>query len=258
VSGGEAARQLADQAHAVRGQVEHRGGGDGQHDHDQDRRRLRQPVLQREDEQHSGEPDGGGRGDRLAAREAPQEAADLPDEALGADAEAEQLGQLPDQDGERQAVQVAHDGRLGQQVRHEAQAGDRPADQQHRHQDRQHRGQRDGARAVLAAGGQRQDGRGDQRPERGVRTQDQDPARAEDRVGEQAGDGGVEAGDGWQPGQFGVRHALGHEQSAQHDSGHDVLERPASLVDRRCLQARYRMPDGQSASMPEVDPHRCP
>ena len=53
------------------------------------------------------------------------------EQAVGLHREAEQLGQLTDDDREGEAVQVADLRRLGQQVRHEAE----PREARHDHQD---------------------------------------------------------------------------------------------------------------------------
>ena len=58
----------------------------------------------------------------FAVGQALDEAGDLADEALGLDLEPEQLGQLADQDGQRQAIHVADHRRLGDQVGDEARA----------------------------------------------------------------------------------------------------------------------------------------
>jgi hypothetical protein len=189
-------------------------------------RELRQPPLQHQDQHDPGDPDRSRGGDRIAVGQALDEPGQLAGEAVGVDLEPEQLGQLADQDGQRQAVHVADHRRLGDQVGDEPEPGHRPQHQDAAGHEREHRRQRDGARRVAAGAGQRQDRRGDHRPERGVRAQHQDPRRAEHRVAEQAQDGGVQAGDRRQPRQLGVRHALRHEQGAEHDPGHDVLGQP--------------------------------
>ncbi len=154
----------------------------------------------------------------------------LVDQAVGVDREPEQLGQLADHDGERQAVHVADLGRLGQQVGDEAEVrqpghGHDQADEQG-----QHRRQCDGLGRVAARERQGGDGRRDHRPERRVRAEHEDARRPEDRVAEQAEDRGVETGDRRQPGQLGVRHPLRHEQGREHQAGDDVLGQPAALV----------------------------
>ena len=78
-------------------------------------------------------------------------------------------------------------------------------------------------------------------PERGVRPQHQDAGRAEDRVGEQAQDGGVQPGDRGQPGQLRVGHALGNQQRRQDDPGDDVLAEPVSSGTSRRRRARHQL-----------------
>ena len=119
----EALGQDPDQADAVVGQVEDRRGGDREHHHDEHRRDLRQPPLQHQDQHDPGDADRGRGGHRLAVGQALDEADDLTDQVVGVDLEPEQLGQLADQDGQRQAVHVADHRRLGDQVGDEAELG---------------------------------------------------------------------------------------------------------------------------------------
>ena len=119
----------------------------------------------------------------------------LRDQAVGVDREAEQLGQLADDDRQRESVHVADLGRLREQVGHEPEVGDPRDGHDHPDEQGQHRRQRDGLGRVTAGQGQRRDRRGDHRPQRGVRPEHEDARRAEDRVAEQAEDRGVETGD---------------------------------------------------------------
>ena len=137
--------QHAHQADAVPGQAEDRGGGDLEHDHDEHGGELGQPALQHQDQRDAADAGRGRRRDRLAVREAPGEPGDLPDQALGIDLEPEQLGQLADQDGQREAVHVADHRRLGDQVGDEAEPRHGPSDHHRPDDDREHRRERDGA-----------------------------------------------------------------------------------------------------------------
>ena len=77
--------------------------------------------------------------------------AHLVDEAVGVGREAEQLGQLPDDDGDGQAVHVADLDLVGEQVGDEAELADAETDlDQPDHEQRQHPGQGDGGRGVVA------------------------------------------------------------------------------------------------------------
>ena len=68
---------------------------------------------------------------------------DLADEVVGVDLEPEQLGQLADQDGQRQAVHVADHRRLGDQVGDEPELGHGRQDHDRADHEREHRRQRD-------------------------------------------------------------------------------------------------------------------
>ena len=192
--------------------------------------------LQHQDQRDPGDPDHSRGGHRLAVGQPFDEAGELPDQALGADLEPEQLRQLPDQDGQRQAVHVADHGRLGDQVGDEPELRHRRHDHDGRDHEREDRGQRDRPLGVAVSAGQRQDRRGDHRSQRGIRAQHEDPGRAEHRVAEQAHDRGVQAGDGRQACQFRVGHALRDQQRGEHYPGNDVLGQPRTPVRPSLLQ----------------------
>ena len=234
VSGGKPLRQRPDQARP-RGRRGRRrvAATIASDDHDQHAGHLRQPALQDQDQRDAADPDRGGGGDRLAVGQPLDEADELADQAVGVDREAEQLRQLADQDGQREAVHVADHGGLGQQV------GDEP--------ELRHRAARTmiaptmsasiDASAIARSGSppapiSGSDRRRDHRPERGVRAQHEDPRRAEHRVAEQAHDRRVQAGDRRQARQLRVRHALRHQQGGQDHPGDDVLDQPLPPVGR--------------------------
>ena len=152
----------------------------------------------------------------------------LLDESAAAGIEAEDLGQLADQDGERNAVQVAQADRLGEQVGDEAELRQARDDAQGAGEHREHPGQRDQELGV--ARGQRHDGRGNNGGQRGIRTQHENAAWAKDGVRDQWKDRGVQAIDGWQPGRFGVAHADRNENRREHKPGHDVFRQPGPLI----------------------------
>ena len=139
-----------------------------------------------------------------------EEGLELRPEALGVGREAEQLGQLADDDDERQPVHVAHLHLVGQEVGHEAEAGESHADLDEGDDHGQHAGQGDGPVGV-APDQQRDQGGEDHRRDGRVGAEHQDPRRPEDGVSDQASDGRVEAGDGWKAGQLGVGHPLGNQ-----------------------------------------------
>ena len=72
------------------------------------------------------------------------------------------------------------------------------------------------------------DGRQDQRRHRRVGPEHEHLRRAEDGVGDEAGDGRVEAGDRRQARELGVGHALRDEDGGQHDAGDEVGAQPAA------------------------------
>ena len=96
----------------------------------------------------------------------------LRDEAIRVGGEPEELGQLADEDDHRQAGQVARAHGAGEQVGHEPEPSHAGSERDDPDEERQHPGQGDGL--LLAACGQRQDGRRDHRPEGGVRAQHED------------------------------------------------------------------------------------
>ena len=241
----EALRQHADRVHAVGLQVERVDRNGGQHDDDQHARDLGQQPIQQQDADERGDADDGSGRVRLALRQPGHEGARLGNEPVGVHREPEQLGQLTDDDGQRQAVHVADLGRLGQQVGDEPELG-QPGDDHHDTDEHgEQRGERDGPRRVAAGEQQRGDRRRDHRTERRVGAEHQDPGRAEDGVAEQAQDRGVEAGDRRKPGQLGVRHPLRHQQRREHQPGDDVLGQPFPLVrGDQCETRQVRAPPG--------------
>ena len=78
--------------------------------------------LAPEDHGEARQSDREGRCRRRAVDEVLHEADHLAQQGVGVHREAEQLGELPDQDGEREPVHVADLGRPGQQVRDEPEA----------------------------------------------------------------------------------------------------------------------------------------
>ena len=135
--------------------------------------------------------DGGGHG--LAGADAVHEPGDVPDQGVGVHGEPAELRQLADQDGERETGHVADLGRLGEQVRHEAQLGHSGQDHHGADQEGEHRGQGDGPRRASVGTHQGEDRGGDHRTERRVGPEHQDPRGPEDGVPGEAQDRRVEA-----------------------------------------------------------------
>ena len=85
-------------------------------------------------------------------------------------------------------------------------------------------------RALRVAQGQRGDGRRDDRGQRRVRAEDEDPAGPEDGVEQQRDDRGVQAGDGRQAGGLGVAHPDRDQDRGQDEARDDVGRQPRPLV----------------------------
>ena len=103
-----------------------------------------------------------------------------------------------------------------------------------------------GLSAVIAGGGagggvgrgEGHDGGVHQGRQRRVGAGDEHPRRAEQGVDDERGHGGVEAGDGGQPGELGVGHALGDQQRGEHDPGPEVAPDVGAPVVTRRVDAR--------------------
>ncbi len=99
-------------------------------------------------------------------------------------------------------------------------------------EDREHPGERDRS-AHITAGEQRHDRGEDQRRDRRVRTQNEHARRTEQRVADEAGDRGVQAGHRRQPGELGVGHALGNEDGGEDEPRDEVGPEPFPPVGRQ-------------------------
>ena len=84
--------------------------------------------------------------------------------------------------------------------------------------------------AHRVAGRERQHDRENHRGERGVRPQHQDAARAEQRVGEQRDDGGVQAVDSRDARGHRVGDSDRHQHRGQHQAGHQIVRQPGGFV----------------------------
>ena len=140
------------------------GGGHGGADHGhQHGRHLARQARQQEQYGEGGQAhrEGGG----VAPVEVRHELPHLVHEVVGVRREAAQLGELPDDDGDGEAVHVADLDLARQQVGHESELADTETDLDQAHEDRQHPGQGDGGRRVVARHHERGDGGEDQRAE---------------------------------------------------------------------------------------------
>ena len=142
--------------------------------------------------------------------------------------EAEHLGQLADQHGQRDSVHVAVTDRLGEQFGDETEATQASHDAHTPRDDCHHAGERDGAQRVTA--GQRHNDGEDQGGQRGIRPQHEDAAWAKQRVRQQRHDGRVEPVDARHARCHRVGDTDRHQHGRQHQTGRDVMTQPADLV----------------------------
>ena len=236
----EARRQLADEGDAAVLEVEHGHGDDREDDRGEDAREDRPQALEDDDQHQAHQPDRERGADRLPTLDRLGEGDGFVDQAVGVHGEPEQLGQLTDEDGEREAVHVTDLGRLREQVgdeaepEHAGQHGDRT------HHQREGGAVRDGRLRASVRCRERDDGRRDHRAEGRVRAEHEDPGRPEQGIADQREDGRVETGDGRQPGQLGVRHPLRDQQGRDHETGDQVLAEEGRSVGPEHRQARHR------------------
>ena len=94
-------------------------------------------------------------------------------------------------------------------------------------------GGREGRGAGRVDSRQRQHARGDQRGERRVRPEHEEPRRADHGIDEERHDGRVQTVHRREPGCLGVAHACRYEQAGEHETGADVVPQPGSGV-RAC------------------------
>ena len=229
--------QRPDGRHPVRVQVEDRRDDGRRHDADQDGRDDLGESGQHQQDGQDPEPDRQRRPD--GAVEPEHEGLELGTEALGVGREPEELGQLPDDDDEGETVHVADLHLAREQIGDEPELPDPQSDFDDSNDDREHPGQRDRSMDVSARRQQWQEGGEDQGRDRRVRTEDQDPRRAEDRIADEASDGRVEAGHGREPGQLRVGQSLRHQDGGEHDARDDVGPRPSPVVGPNGPETRY-------------------
>ena len=197
-------------------------------DRDEDAGHAGPSIPQAEDDRETGQPDR--RGDRvgLAIADAGDEPNALSDDRVAARAEPEQPGQLADDDDQRDAVEVALPHGSRQEIGQEPESGERRPHDDQADEDRQKPGQCNGAR--LVAGRERHDRRGDDRQQRRVGPEDQDPRGTEQRVGQERQDGRIQADDRGQPGCLGVAHPGRDEDRGQDEPREDVMSQRGALI----------------------------
>jgi hypothetical protein len=185
-------------------------------------------ALEQQDERQAAGADGQRDAVGVPGGNALDQSDGLVGQGVTLDGETEHLGQLPGQHREGDGVQEADADRLGQQVGHQAQAGE--ADQQRAgpREQRQRAGQGDGVGRVARRQGH--DQRGNHRRHRGVRAQHHDAAGSEHGVGDQGKDGGVQPVDCRQARSLGIAHADRHQDRGEHQTRHQVVDEPAAPV----------------------------
>ena len=196
--GREAARHLADDAHAGR-EPEQRHDRPGQDDCDQRARYALGEAPQHQDDREAGQPQGGrGRHDP-AVDDPPDEPLDRADHVVRRDGEPEELRQLAGQDHEGDPVHVADPDRPREQVGEEAEARRRREEAEGAGHHRDRRGELD--RPARVPGGERDDHRREERQQRRVRSEHEDPRGSKQEVPDQRADRRVQAGDRGQAGR---------------------------------------------------------
>ena len=257
--GGQPGRERPDRLHAVGGEVE--GGRDHRRRHHGDEHGgdLLGDAGQAEQQGQGAEADEERRRVRLV--EVREEGDDVVDEGVPLGREAEELGELADDDRDGQPVHVADLDLLGEQVGDEPELAEAQADLDEADHERQHAGHGDRAGRVVGHE-QRRDGGEDERRDGRVRAEDQHARRPEQRVHDEAGDGRVEAGDRRQPGQLRVRQPLRHEDRREDDAGDEVEAQPRRLVRAQHADAGHgalsRLFFGPASACPSFVATRAP
>ena len=243
---------------------------EGAHDHrradhgNQDSRQELAAFQQKDDRERRG-ADGEGSPVHLPGEQRADDRPELTQRTLGVDREAEELRQLADQHGQRDAVHVPVADRLGQELGDEAQTRDARHNAHRARHDRHRPRQRDGTLRI--AGGERHDHGEDDGGQRGIRAQHHDAAGAEQRVGKQRNDRRVETVDAGQARRDRIRDADRHEHRRQHDPRRDVVGKPLRLVARQGVESRQptpppglrggRLPAHDAARFAEVSGRGC-
>ena len=207
------------------------------HDRDEHPRHDRRQALAGDDDHDRGDADRERRDDGLPVRDPSHEGGRLVQQPLGVGREAEDLRELAHDHGERDPVQVAESDREREQVGQVAEPEQSGQHEEGAGHQRRHAGEGEGLLGV--AGRERHDRDRDDRRERRVGAEHQDPRRPEDRVDEQGHDRRVQAGDRREAGGLRVPHAHRDEEGGQHEAGDQVIPQPRPLVRTQDRQARH-------------------
>ncbi|MCY1419284.1 hypothetical protein D9M71_348700 [compost metagenome] len=218
--GGQTLGQVAQHLDAMAAEVEE-ADGQGRQDHHDENARQPLEALEQQDQRQAAAADRKAVPVGLAGSDGLDQMPQVEQGAFAVDGNAEQLGRLGDQHDQGNAVHVAVADRRGQQLGDEAQAQQAGEDAHQSGNHRHHAGQGDGAQRVAA--GQRQHHGEDQRGERRIRAEHQNAAGAEQGVGQQRNDGGIQAVDAPHAGGFGVGNANRHQHGGEYQAGSDIL-----------------------------------
>jgi len=181
----------------------------------------------------------------LSASDALQQVAGFRKEAARTDGEAEHFGQLADQHGQRDAVDIAVPDGPGEKIGNEAEFGQASQNAQQPRQNRQHGSQRH--RLFRIAGGKRQNRRGDEADQRGVRSQNHNAAGTENGIGDQRNDGGIQTVNGGQARCRGIAHPHRNQEGCQGQSGGKVAPQPTALIPAQ--RRKQGNPAGKTATV---------
>ena len=138
---GNAPRERADGLHAMGGQVEH--GGDHRHADDSHQNGRHPTGDPGKDEENGQDTEAGHERRSIGLIEPVEEGAHLVDEIVGTGGEPEELGQLPDDDGDGEAIEVANADLTGEEIGDESESRHSQPDLDEPNQDRQHPGECD-------------------------------------------------------------------------------------------------------------------
>ena len=146
-------------------EVEHGDGSDREEDGSKNAREDRPQALEDQDQRQTCHADRECSGDCFASLDRLGERDGFVDQAVGVNGKPEQLGELADQDGERQAVHVPDLGRLREQVSDEAELEHSGEHRDRADHERERGGVGDSGLRTSVGGHERDKGRGDHRTE---------------------------------------------------------------------------------------------
>ena len=223
---GQAGREVADHADTGRFAAEQADEDRGHHRDDQGRGyagcQVAEQLHCREAEQT-----GQHRGERRI-RQMLQDEPEFVEEVAGRAVDTQQMRHLADDRDADKSLDESPHHRRGDEGRHPAHAERAEEQEEGADQDREGGGERIEVRRALrrdGAHGQRGDQAGG-----GVRADDEQARGAEERVGNQRRDDGVEPRDGWHADDAGIGHALRYHDRPDGEAGQKVRHQPFAPV----------------------------